>query len=88
MYGSKSEKRKRIEKIAALVALAPQGMTRAALARVLGVVPSTVADDLVTLERLGVLLAEDEQGRLMLFRQRSSTRCREQPKKTQRMPQE
>jgi DNA-binding IclR family transcriptional regulator len=71
MSGSKSEKRTRIEKLAALVALAPQGLTQAALAHMLSVAPSTIADDLVTLERLGVLLAEDEQGRLTLLAHRS-----------------
>ena len=69
MYGSKSEKRQRLEKEAALVALAPEGVTRAGLARILGVARSTIGDDLAELERLGVLLAEDEDGRLTLFRQ-------------------
>ncbi len=68
MYGSKSAKRKRLERLAALVALAPQGVTQAGLARVLGVDRATVADDLSALERLGVLLAEDAQGRVTLFR--------------------
>ncbi len=68
MYGSKSEKRQRLEKEAALVALAPEGVTRASLARILGVARSTISDDLAELERLGVLLAEDEGGRLTLFR--------------------
>ena len=68
MYGSKSEKRQRLEKEAALVALAPEGVTRASLARILGVARSTIGDDLAELERLGVLLAEDEEGRLTLFR--------------------
>ncbi len=68
MYGSKSEKRQRLEKEAALVALAPEGVTRASLARILGVARSTICDDLAELERLGVLLAEDEDGRLTLFR--------------------
>ena len=69
MHGSKSEKRQRLEKMAALVALAPEGVTRAALSRILGVARSTIGDDLAELERLGVLLAEDEDGRLTLFRQ-------------------
>ena len=68
MYGSKSEKRQRLEKEAALVALAPEGVTRASLARILCVARSTISDDLAELERLGVLLAEDEEGRLTLFR--------------------
>jgi predicted HTH transcriptional regulator len=67
MYGSKSEKRQRLEKEAALVALAPEGVTRASLARILGVARSTIGDDLAELERLGVLLAEDAEGRLTLF---------------------
>ena len=68
MYGNKSEKRQRLEKEAALVALAPEGVTQASLARILGVARSTIGDDLAELERLGVLLAEDEEGRLTLFR--------------------
>jgi DNA-binding IclR family transcriptional regulator len=67
MYGSKSEKRKRVEKIALMVALAPARLTQAALARALNVAPSTVADDLATLHHLGVLLTEDEKGRLAMF---------------------
>ena len=68
MYGNKSEKRQRLEKMAVLVALAPEGVTQAALARILGVARSTIGDDLAELERLGVLLAEDAEGRLTLFR--------------------
>jgi len=68
MYGSKSEKRERLEKMAALVALASEGVTRASLARMLGVARSTISGDLAELERLGVLLAEDAEGRLTLFR--------------------
>jgi predicted DNA-binding transcriptional regulator YafY len=64
MYGSKGEKQKRLEKLAALITLGPGCLTQAALARLLGVAPSTIANDLATLERLGVRLAEDEYGRL------------------------
>jgi predicted DNA-binding transcriptional regulator YafY len=71
MYGSKDEKWKRLEKIAALVTLGPRCLTQAALARLLGVAPSTIANDLATLERLGVRLAEDEYGRLALTTRQS-----------------
>ena len=72
MYGSKDDKRKRLEKVAALVALASEGVTQAALARALGVAASTILDDLAALERLGILLAEDAEGRLTLFRRSPS----------------
>jgi DNA-binding IclR family transcriptional regulator len=77
MYGNKHEKRQRLKKLAALVALAPHGVTQAALARMLGVDRSTICDDLTDLERLGVLLAEDGEGRLTLFRRRRSDAPRE-----------
>jgi len=69
MYGNKSEKRKRVEKIVLMVALAPARLTQASLAHALNVAPSTVADDLATLHYLGVLLTEDEKGRLAVFDQ-------------------
>lgn len=53
MYGSKSAKRQRLERLAALVALAPQGVTQATLAKALGVDRATVMDDVAALERLG-----------------------------------
>ena len=70
MYGSKDGKRERLERLAAMVALAPEGVTQATLARALRVDRATVADDVTALERLGVLLAEDARGRLTLFRRR------------------
>lgn len=45
MYGNKDEKRKRLEKIAAVVARAPAGVTQAALARVMGVSRATIGDE-------------------------------------------
>jgi predicted DNA-binding transcriptional regulator YafY len=68
MYGSKRAKRERLERLAVLLALAPEGVRPAALARALGVSRATVAHDLATLERLGVLLAEDAEGRVSVFR--------------------
>ncbi len=68
MHGNKDEKRARLERIAAAVAQAPGGVTLAGLARALGVSRATVSKDLVALERLGVRLAEDERGRVSLFR--------------------
>ena len=70
MYGKKDEKRKRLESIAAATAQVPGGVTQAGLARALGVAPSTILRDLVALEQLGVLLAEDERGRLTFVRRR------------------
>ena len=70
MYGSKDEKQQRLEKIADLVAQRPEGLTQADLAKAVNVQRSTILRDLAVLEELGVLLAEDESGRLTLFRQR------------------
>lgn len=70
MYGDKDEKRARLEKVAALIALHPEGITQARLAEALGAARSTICRDVAALERLGVLLAEDEAGRLTLFGRR------------------
>lgn len=66
MYGDKREKRARLEKLEELLAASAQGVRQAALARTLGVARSTVRRDLADLEGLGVLLAEDRDGRISL----------------------
>ncbi len=64
MFGNKSDKQARLEKIAALVAQSGAGITQAALARALGVTRATIHKDLVALEQKGVRLVEDDAGRL------------------------
>lgn len=65
MFGNKSERRKRLQMIATLVAQCSGGITQAELARRLGVARATICKDLVALEDVGLLLAEDEDGRLL-----------------------
>lgn len=67
MFGSKRKKRDRLQRMAEIVERR-KGISQAELARQLGVHRSTVGKDLVQLEERGVLLAEDERGRLSLFR--------------------
>lgn len=66
MYGDKDEKRARLGRLAELLAAPAQGVRQAALAKMLGVARSTVRRDLADLEQLGVLLAEDRDGRITL----------------------
>lgn len=66
MFGSKREKHDRLEQLTDLVA--DEWRTQAELARATGVDRATVHKDLVVLEQRGVLLAEDERGRVRLFR--------------------
>ncbi len=68
MFGSKKNKRERLEKIAMLVQTQPERMTPKDLAKQLRVARTTISKDLVTLEDNGILLAEDERARLSLFR--------------------
>lgn len=65
MFGSKHEKRKRLQQYATL--LSDQPLTAAELASRLGVPRSTVIRDLPLLEEHGILLCEDMKGRLYLF---------------------
>ena len=69
MFGSKRQKDRRLAQIATLTA-GETGVTRAELARRLGVHRSTIGRDLVHLEERGVLLAEDDAGRLRNFGRR------------------
>ncbi len=64
MFGSKDEKQNRLERMVDIIAKSPQGITQAALARLLGVGRSTVNKDLAALEKRGVRLSEDRRGRL------------------------
>jgi len=66
MFGSKSDKQKRLQ--AARQIIAEHGeITPAELARQLGVPRSTVSRDLAVAEEHGLLLCEDERGRLSLL---------------------
>ena len=69
MFGNKQAKRARLERMADAVGQQP-GISQSELARQLGVPRSTVKRDLPTLEQAGILLSEDERGRLALFRRR------------------
>jgi predicted DNA-binding transcriptional regulator YafY len=64
MFGKKDEKQNRLERMVEVIAKSPQGITQAALARLLGVGRSTVNKDLMALEKRGVRLSEDRRGRL------------------------
>ncbi|MCX7859919.1 MAG: helix-turn-helix domain-containing protein [Chloroflexus sp.] len=67
MFGSKVDKRRRLQQYVALLAERP--LKAVELAEQLGVPRSTVLRDLPLLEAQGVLLAEDHEGRLYLYRQ-------------------
>lgn len=69
VFGNKREKQQRLERITELTD-ANEGVTRAELARRLGVHRSTIGRDLVHLEERGILLAEDDTGRLRYFGRR------------------
>ncbi len=64
MFGKKDEKQNRLARMVDIIAKSPQGITQAALARLLGVGRSTVHKDLAALEKRGVRLSEDRRGRL------------------------
>lgn len=66
MFGSKGDKRRRLQQYVALLAERPLKVVE--LAEQLGVPRSTVLRDLPLLEAQGVLLAEDHEGRLYLYR--------------------
>jgi uncharacterized membrane protein len=65
MYGDKLQKDKRLQQIVEAIREAGNGVTQAALARIVGVSRSVINKDLVTLHERGVRLGEDEEGRLM-----------------------
>lgn len=66
MFGSKREKAERLEQYEEI--LDEEELTQAELAERLRVPRSTVMRDLVDLDERGVLLEEDERGKLSLFR--------------------
>ena len=70
MFGNKDDKKKRLEKMSRMIEQHPEGISQSELARKLGVPRCTVKRDLPTLEKSGVLLAENKQGWLLLFRRR------------------
>jgi DNA-binding IclR family transcriptional regulator len=69
MFGNKQVKQERLEQMAEVIEQRP-GISQSELARQLGIPRSTVKRDLPTLEQVGILLTEDEQGRLSLFGRR------------------
>ncbi|MGQ9889054.1 MAG: HTH domain-containing protein, partial [Aggregatilineales bacterium] len=66
MFGSKSDKQKRLQAAQQIIAARGE-ISPAELARQLGVPRSTVSRDLAVAEEHGVLLCEDERGRLSLL---------------------
>lgn len=70
MFGNKKAKKERIEKMVQVIRQSPGGISQSALARQIGAPRSTVKRDLPTLEKQGILLAEDARGWLSLIRRR------------------
>ncbi|MBN1977392.1 MAG: helix-turn-helix domain-containing protein [Anaerolineae bacterium] len=70
MFGNKQAKRERLEYMADVIEQYPQGISQSKLARRMGIPRSTVKRDLPTLEQAGILLAEDERGRLSMFKRK------------------
>lgn len=68
MFGSKKSKQQRLMKVMSLLTQHPAGLSQSEIAKQLRVQRSTVHRDLTTLEKRGVLLAEDPRGRVSLFR--------------------
>lgn len=67
MFGKKDDKLERLFQIGKLVREQP-GITQADLARRLKVTPATICKDLSIIQRrTGILLTEDERGRLHWF---------------------
>ncbi len=66
MFGNKQAKQERLERMARAIEQQPD-ITQAELARQMGMPRSTVKRDLPALEQAGIMLAEDERGRLTLF---------------------
>ena len=65
-----SKDRARLRQIEALLEKHPQGLRQSEIARELKLHRSTVMRDLPALEEMGVLLMEDDRGRIGLFRRR------------------
>ncbi|NOK63953.1 MAG: hypothetical protein GFH27_549319n133 [Chloroflexi bacterium AL-W] len=66
LFGSKVAKHERLITIVAALTKTP-GQTQSELARLMGVHPSTIEDDLRKLEEEGILVQEDDRGRLSLW---------------------
>ena len=72
MFGSKKRKKTRLCRITRLLEQANRPLTQAELAQRVGVRRSTIYKDLAVLEEKGVLLAEDDAGKLSFFGRRES----------------
>ena len=59
----------RLRQMERLLRQHPEGLKQSEIARRLGLHRSTVMRDLPALEEVGILLAEDNRGRLTFFRQ-------------------
>ncbi len=59
----------RLRQMERLLRQHPEGLKQSEIARRLGLHRSTVMRDLPVLEEVGILLAEDNRGRLTFFRQ-------------------
>ncbi len=68
MFGSKRGKQDRLEKIVNLLERNPGGLSQSEIAKLVRTQRSTVHRDLAALEKRGVLLVEDDRGRVSLFR--------------------
>jgi DNA-binding IclR family transcriptional regulator len=71
VFGNKQNKQRRLQQMTEVIQQHPQGISQIEISRKLSVPRCTVKRDLPTLEKAGVLLAEDERGWLSLFRRRS-----------------
>jgi DNA-binding IclR family transcriptional regulator len=67
---NRSKDRARLRRIEALLDKHPKGLRQSEIARKLKLHRSTVMRDLPALEEMGVLLIEDDGGRIGLFRRR------------------
>lgn len=67
MFGSKKGKQQRLGEMVNLLEQHPGGLSQSEIAKRMRAQRSTVHRDLVALEKRGVLLAEDNRGRISLF---------------------
>lgn len=72
MFGSKQEKRDRLQRIVEVLRQHPQGLSQAELARSLNVPRSTIMRDLPLLEECGIFLQEDGD-KISIFDRNSNT---------------
>ena len=71
MFGNKKAKCQRIDQV--IIAIDEEHLNQQQLSQRLGVSPTTIANDLVTIEKRGILLWEDKRGRLGLFKRSSKS---------------